>query len=78
MSGACRLFHETVLAGYEHGGRGAMVRGLGLGGGSSARDRASVGLLLASSLVASRAGQRRRDPGLQARLMASLLAQGQT
>ncbi len=25
MSGACRLFHETVLAGYEHG-RGAMAR----------------------------------------------------
>jgi glycosyltransferase involved in cell wall biosynthesis len=77
MSGACRLFHETVLAGYEHG-RGAMVRGLGPGGGRSARDRASVGLLLASNFVSSRAGQRRRDPGLQARLMASLLARGQT
>ncbi|HVA03644.1 MAG TPA: glycosyltransferase family 2 protein [Acidimicrobiales bacterium] len=77
MTGACRLYHETVLAGYEQG-RGAMVRSLGPGGGRSVRDVTSVGFLLASNFVASRAGQRRRDPGLQARLMASLLARGRT
>jgi Glycosyl transferase family 2 len=77
MSDACRLFHETVLAGYEHG-RAAMVRSLVRSPGRSARDRASVALLLGSSAVLARAGQRRGDPGLQSRLMASLLARGWT
>jgi Glycosyl transferase family 2 len=77
MSGSCRLFHETVLAGYEHG-RAGMVRGLVPGRGRSTRDGLVVGALLASSLGAVRLGLRRRDPGLQSRLMASLLARGST
>ncbi len=77
MSGACRLFHETVLAGYEHG-RGAMVRGLVPAPGRSVRDSVTVGALLASSFAAVRAGRRRRDPGLQSRVMASMLARRST
>jgi hypothetical protein len=77
MSGSCRLYHETVIAGYEHG-RAAMVRALVPGRGRSARDAAVAGALLASSLGAVRVGLRRRDPGLQARLMASLLARAST
>jgi hypothetical protein len=77
MSGSCRLFHETVLAGYEHG-RTGMLRGLVPGRGRSTRDGLVVGALLASSLGAVRLGLRRRDPGLQSRLMASLLARRST
>jgi len=77
MSSSCRLFHETVLAGYEHG-RGAMVRGLVPRRGRSVRDTMTVGALLTSSFVAVRAGRRRRDPGLQARLMRSMLARTST
>jgi len=77
MSGSCRLFHETVLAGYEQG-RPGMVRALSPGRGRSTRDAAWAGFLLASSFAAVRAGRRRRDPGLQSRLMASLLARGPT
>jgi glycosyltransferase involved in cell wall biosynthesis len=77
MTGSCRLFHQTVLAGYEHGWAG-MLRGLLPGRGASARDSAVVSFLLGSSFVAVRAGQRRRDPGLQSRLMASLLTRGPT
>lgn len=77
MSGSCRLFHETVVAGYE-GGRGAMLRGLLPGRGRSTRDAVVVAGLLASSFGAVKVGRRRRDPGLQARLMASQLARGRT
>ncbi|MGD0381710.1 MAG: glycosyltransferase [Acidimicrobiales bacterium] len=77
MSDSCRLFHRTVLAGYE-GGRGAMVRSLVPGASTRVRDSARVGFLLASSYVAVHRGQRRGDPGLQARLVASLLARGST
>jgi hypothetical protein len=77
MSGSCRLFHETVLAGYEHG-RAGMVRALAPGRGRSIRDAAVVTALLVSSLGAVRLGLRRRDPGLQSRLMASLLARRST
>ena len=73
MTGSCRLYHETVLAGYEQG-RTGMARALRPGGGGSTRDAARVGFLLAASFAAVRAGRRRRDPGLQSRLMASLLA----
>jgi len=72
MSAACRLYHETVLAGYEHG-RAGMARRLVPGRTSSVRAAACVGTLLATSAAAARLGQRRGDPGLQARLMASLL-----
>jgi len=79
MSSSCRLFHETVLAGYEDG-RAAMLGEMapGPGRGHSARDSAVVAFLLASSFMAVRIGRRRRDPGLQSRLMASLLARGRT
>ncbi len=77
MSGACRLFHETVLAGYEHG-RAGMLRSLVPGRGRTPRDAVVVGTLLASSFAAVKAGHRRRDPGLQSRLMASLLTRGWT
>jgi Glycosyl transferase family 2 len=72
MTPSCRLFHETVLAGYEQG-RAGMLRQLAPRPGLSTGDAAFVALLLASSFAASRAGQRRQDPGLQARLMARLV-----
>jgi hypothetical protein len=72
MTTSCRLFHETVLAGYEEG-RTGMLRRLTAGLGGSPRDTAFVAFLLASSLAASRVGQRRQDPGLQSRLMARLV-----
>lgn len=75
MTPACRLYHRTVLAGYLHG-RAGMGRALAADRLSSPRDKALVSLLLASSMVASRVGQRRGDPGLQARLMASLVSRG--
>jgi hypothetical protein len=77
MPSSCRLFHETVLAGYE-GGRSAMIRHLVPRRGRSVRDSAFVGSLLASSSVAAGFGQRRQDPGLQSRLMASLITRGPT
>jgi hypothetical protein len=77
MSGRCRLFHQAVLAGYD-GGRQAMLRQLRPGRGRPAADAAAVGFLLGTSAAAARAGQRRGDPGLQARLMASLLRRGGT
>jgi hypothetical protein len=72
MTSSCRLFHETVIAGYEEG-RAGMLRQLTRRRGGAGGDAAFVALLLASSFAASRAGQRRRDPGLQARLMARLV-----
>ena len=75
MTGSCRRFHETVLAGYEHR-RGGMLRGLAPGRGRSTRDALVVAALLTSSLGAVKIGQRRRDPGLQSRLMAFQLMWG--
>jgi hypothetical protein len=72
MTPSCRLFHETVLAGYEEG-RAGMLRQLVTRPGRPTTDAAFVALLLASSFAASRVGQRRQDPGLQARLMARLV-----
>jgi len=72
MSPACRLYHETVIAGYEDG-RAAMGRHLVGAGQVAARDAAFVSWVLVSSFAASRIGVRRGDPGLQARIMASLL-----
>jgi hypothetical protein len=77
LSSACPLFHQTVLAGYEHG-RGGMARALVPGRGRSPSDVAVVAALLTSSFAAVKVGQRRRDPGLQARFMASRLARGRT
>jgi len=54
------------------------VRSLVPGASTRVRDSARVGFLLASSYVAVHRGQRRGDPGLQARLVASLLARGST
>jgi hypothetical protein len=75
MPSACRLYHEAVLAGYEHG-RGGMLRHLIPGRGRAPRDAALVGLLLATGSAAARAGRRRRDPGLQSRLMARMVDRG--
>ena len=72
MTSRCRLYHEAVLAGYADGRRG-MTRCLRSAGLRRAPDAAFVGALLAGSSWASRAGQRRGDPGLQARLMASVV-----
>jgi hypothetical protein len=77
MSASCRLFHETVLAGYEHG-RAGMLRHLVPSRVASVRDGVVVAALLTSSFGAVKVGQRRRDPGLQSRLMASQLARGWT
>ncbi len=73
MTGACRLYHETVVAGYEHG-RAGMVRRLDEARDGSWRDPAFVALVLGVSVAAIRVGARRGDPGLQARLMAKLAA----
>jgi hypothetical protein len=75
MPDPCRLFHEAVLSGYEHG-RAGTIRQLVPGHGRTPRDSAFVGFLLASSFLASRAGLRRRDQGLQSRRMSHLVARG--
>ncbi len=77
MTAACRRYHEAVLAGYD-GGRGAMARRLAPGRARPVGAGAAAALFLAASYAAARAGLRRGDPGLQARLMATLLARGRT
>ena len=72
MSSACRLFHQTILAGYEHG-RPAMLRTVLAAGRRTPAQAGLVGMLVATSTAASRAGVRRRDPGLQARIMAAMV-----
>jgi len=71
MSGPCRLYHETVLAGYAEGRAG--MRHRLRRPGTPARDAAAVAAVLAASAAAARLGQRRGDPGLQARLMTRLV-----
>ena len=73
MSGACRLFHRAVLAGYD-GGRRGMGRCLAEGARRAPADAAVAGLLLGMSTTASRWGVRRGDPGLQARVVTSALS----
>ena len=77
MSGACRMYHEAVLAGYE-GGRRGTLRALAGAPGGRRRDAAVAGAVYALGYAAVRAGLRRHDPGLQARVMASLLSRGRT
>lgn len=72
MSPACRLYHDTVIAGYE-GGRRAMRKRLSEAGRDSAGDAAFVAGLLGVSFVASHVGMRMGDPGAQARTMARLV-----
>jgi Glycosyl transferase family 2 len=72
MSAPCRLYHESVLAGYAEGRRG-MTRRLREAGVRRPPDAAFVGALLAASSLASRVGRRRGDPGLQARLMTAVV-----
>jgi glycosyltransferase involved in cell wall biosynthesis len=72
MTAPCRLFHQAVLAGYEEG-RAGMLKRLASSEAGSVPARAFVAIALGSSLAASRLGQRRGDPGMQARMMARLL-----
>lgn len=72
MVPSCRLFHEAVLAGYA-GGRRAMTETLAGGARHHPGQAAAAGTLLATSALASWAGVRRGDPGLQGRVMASLV-----
>ncbi|HUI03238.1 MAG TPA: glycosyltransferase family A protein [Acidimicrobiales bacterium] len=73
MSSACRLYHQAVLAGYD-GGRPAMAGALRAGAVSHPVGAGCAALVLAASLGAHRVGQRRGDPGLQARVMARLVS----
>ncbi len=59
-------------------GAPGMIRGLVPGRGRSTRDALVVAALLTTSLGAVKVGQRRRDPGLQSRFMASRLVRGRT
>lgn len=72
MTPTCRLYHEVVLAGLEHGRAGAVARlrhsALRTPGRASA-----VGALLGASALFSRSGQRAGDPGRQARRMAAMV-----
>jgi glycosyltransferase involved in cell wall biosynthesis len=72
MTPACRLLHETILAGLETGRAGAL-RHLVPGEGRPPADCGYVAALLATSVVASRIGIRRHDPGFQSRVICSLL-----
>ena len=72
MTGACRLYHETILQGYEHG-RQAMMGRLRRAGTAHPVDATLAGVTLAASKLSSRLGQRRADPGFQARTMASIV-----
>jgi hypothetical protein len=74
MEPACRLFHEAVLAGYD-GGPAAMLRTVASATGYAPGERAFALSALSVSVVAGRVvGPPRRDPGLQARLLARLVA----
>lgn len=73
MLASCRLYHETILAGYD-GGRHAMRGALSAAARRSPAAAAVAAAVLSMSTTASRVGQRRRDPALQARLMASLVS----
>jgi glycosyltransferase involved in cell wall biosynthesis len=72
MPAACRLYHQAVLAGLEEG-RAAMTRIVTSSAGYTRRERLFVAVVLGTSLAASRGGQRIGDPGLQSRVMASLV-----
>jgi O-antigen biosynthesis protein len=72
MTPACRTFHRCV-ADLLVGQRDSALRSLADAAGRSAADAAFVSLMLGASREAGRLGQRRRDPGLPARVMAGLL-----
>jgi glycosyltransferase involved in cell wall biosynthesis len=71
MSPSCRAYHRLVVAGVV-GGRGAVVRQLG--SERTAPGAAAVAAsVLAAGSVATSVARRRRDPGLPARLMRTLV-----
>lgn len=72
MTASCRLYHEAVVASYERGRQG-VVASLGVAARHAPARAAAVGALLAMSAAASRIGQRRRDPGLQARFLTTFI-----
>lgn len=72
MTPRCRLYHQAVLDGFA-GGRSASIERLRHRSEGSRSDSLFVGALLAASSLASAMGQRRGDPGLQARLMARVV-----
>jgi len=71
MGASCRLYHEAILAGYD-GGRRAMLDSLTKAARRAPMAAGTAGAVLAMGTTASRVGQRRGDPGLPARLIASL------
>ena len=73
MSSACRIYHEAVLSGYA-GGRRAMTRSVRAAAAAHPVAAGFAATVLASSWGAHRVGQRRGDPGLQARAMARLVS----
>lgn len=72
MPPSCRLYHETIMAGLEHG-RAGMRSTLSAAARRAPGRAAAVAGIIGISAAASRVGQRRGDPGMQARLMASLV-----
>ncbi len=71
MTAACRCYHQLAVAQLEDGRSGVLD---GLAGDFRTPMAAAVaGTLLAAGAAASAVGMRRRDPGLTARMMATLL-----
>jgi hypothetical protein len=71
MTAACRCYHQLAVAQLEDGRSGVLD---GLAGDYRTPIAAAVaGTLLAAGAAASAVGVRRRDPGLTARMMATLL-----
>ncbi len=73
MSPACRTYHEAMLALSEAGGRG-LSRRLAVDLGESLGDGSFASLAVAATAASSRVGNARRDPGLQARVLARLVS----
>lgn len=75
MTEACQAYHRAVIA-EQTDGRGAMIKSLLTSGSGSPAAAGYAGSILASGLVASTVGMRRRDPALASRIMYRLLKNG--
>lgn len=75
MTSSCRIYHELVLGQLE-GGRPGIAAQITEHGRTPVATAVATSLLMASA-IASSVAVRRRDPGLPARTMSTLLARGE-
>ncbi len=75
MTSACRDYHEAVIADQEHG-RGAMANSLAKRAASDPIGSAFASSVLAACSATSSVAVRRRDPGMTARMLRTMLQSG--